>query len=177
MRPMTTHCTTYPTTHYTTYPTPLAARHAIDALLVGGLPAHDVRLLTGRAPRDVRREPAGGFAGPIGPDAPVGTYGGTTVERHRGAGAFAGDPDGQRQGSVADTDRVATTSYGDGRTRVTGLRGARRLLSRTGLDDSCVEAAIAELHRGRSVSVAKRSGRDANQPSDATGDSLVSRAA
>jgi hypothetical protein len=53
---------------------------------------------------DVRREPVGGFAGTLGPDAPVGTYGNVRRRRRQGAGTFAGDADRQRQGSFADAD-------------------------------------------------------------------------
>jgi hypothetical protein len=51
---------------------------------------------------DVRQEPVGGFAGALSPDAPVGTYAGRVRARRQGAGAYAGDPDRQRQGSFAD---------------------------------------------------------------------------
>jgi hypothetical protein len=139
-----------------TYSTEVAARRAIEALRSAGLPAHDVRLLTGTRLGDVRREPVGGFAGPVQPDAPVGTYGDRQVPRHRGAGAFAGDPDQQRQGSFADTDRVVIVTYeADAeRARVTGLGGARRLLVRAGIDDDAVERAVHELHRGHAVVLA-----------------------
>jgi hypothetical protein len=55
---------------------------------------------------DIRQEPVGGFAGPLGQDAPVGAYGGGVVRRRQGAGGFAGDPDRQRQGSFGDVDRI-----------------------------------------------------------------------
>jgi hypothetical protein len=61
-------------------------------------------VLTGTRICDVRREPVGGFAGPVAPNAPIGTYGDRQVPRRQGAGGFAGDPDRQRQGSFADTD-------------------------------------------------------------------------
>jgi len=66
---------------------------------------HDVRSQTA-ASRDVRREPVGGFAGRVPPDAPVGTYGDIRRFRRQGAGTFAGDADRQRQGSFADADPV-----------------------------------------------------------------------
>lgn len=110
-------------------------------------------LLTGREPGDFRREPIGGFAGPVGPGAPVGTYGGGVVLRRQGAGGFAGDPDRQRQGSFADADPVVIVSYeGDAeRARVTGLRGVRRRLGRAALDDDAVDRAVSELHMGHAV--------------------------
>lgn len=135
------------------YPTEAAARRAIEALRDSGGEDRDIRLLTGREPRDVRREPVGGFAGPAGPDAQIGTYGNGTVLRRQGGGSFAGDPDQQRQGSFADTDRITIVSYhGDAeRTRVTGLRGAQRLLSRAPLDDHAVDRAVNELQFGHTV--------------------------
>ena len=141
------------TTLTKTYATEVAARRAVQALRATGVPERDIRLLTGTAPRDIRHEPAGGFAGPVAPDAPIGTYGGRTVQRHRGAGSFAGDPDQQRQGSFADTERVAIVTYkGDAeRARITGLRGARRLLRRAALDDDAVDRAVGELHQGHAI--------------------------
>jgi pimeloyl-ACP methyl ester carboxylesterase len=147
------------------YPTEAAARRAIEALRDSGVDDRDIRLLTGREPRDVRREPVGGFAGPAEPDAPVGTYGDGAVVRRQGAGSFAGDPDQQRQGSFADTDRITIVSYdGDAeRTRVTGLRGARRLLSRAPLDDHAVDRAVNELQLGHTVVLVDLRGTTASQ--------------
>jgi hypothetical protein len=136
-----------------TYRTQLAARGAVEALRNSGVPERDIRLLAGSTPRDIRHEPVGAFAGPVAPDAPVGTYGGRVLERRQGTGSFAGDPDHQRQGSFADTDRVVIVTYeGDAeRTRITGLRGARRLLRRAALDDDTVDRAVGELHRGHAI--------------------------
>jgi hypothetical protein len=140
------------TTGTRTYPTELAARRAVAALRATGVPDRDIRLLTGGAPRDVRHEPVGGFAGPVAPDAPVGTYGGRVVRRRQGAGGFAGDPDRQRQGSFADTDRVliATHEGGAERVRITGLRGAGRLLRRAAPGDA-VDRAVGELRQGHAI--------------------------
>jgi hypothetical protein len=55
-------------------------------------------------PHDVRTEPVGGFAGPVPPDAPVGTFANARLVRRQCAGSFAGDPDRHRQGSFADAD-------------------------------------------------------------------------
>jgi hypothetical protein len=141
------------TTLSRTYATEVAARRAVEALRTTGVPARDIRLLTGSRLGDVRREPVGGFAGQVAPDTPVGTYGGGVVLRRQGAGGFAGDPDQQRQGSFADTDRVMIVTYNDDaeRARVTGLRGARRLLGRAALDDDAVDRAVNDLHIGRAV--------------------------
>jgi hypothetical protein len=137
------------------YSTEIAARRAVEALRATGVRARDIRLLTGTRLGDVRREPVGGFAGPVAPDAPVGTYGDRQVLRRQGAGGFAGDPDHQRQGSFADTDRVIIVTYDNDaeRARVTGLRGARRLLCRAGLDDDTVNRSISELHLGQTVAL------------------------
>jgi hypothetical protein len=141
------------TTLTKTYPTELAARRAVEALRATGVPERDIRLLAGTAPRDIRREPVGGFAGPVAPDAPIGTYGGRVLQRRQGAGSFAGDPDQQRQGSFVDTDRVVIVTYrGDAeRARITGLRGGRRLLARAALHDDGVDRAVGELHKGHAI--------------------------
>ena len=141
------------TTLTKTSPTQVTARRAVQALRATGVPERDTRLLAGSAPRDIRHEPAGGFAGPVAPDAPVGTYGDRVLQRRQGAGSFAGDPDQQRQGSFADTDRVVIVTHeGDAqRARITGLRGARRLLHRAALDDDAVDRAARELHQGHAI--------------------------
>jgi hypothetical protein len=132
-----------------TYPTEVAARRAVAALRA---PGRNLRLLTGRPLGDIRQEPVGEYAGPLGRDAPVGTFGGGVVRRRQGAGAFAGDPDQQRQGSFGDVDRVVIVSYDDAEHRhVTGLRGVRRLLERAALGDDTVARAVNELHEGRAV--------------------------
>jgi hypothetical protein len=115
-------------------------------------------LLTSRPPRDTRREPVGGFAGPIGTNAPIGTYASVARRRGQGAGSFAtgsfgGDPDCQREGSFADVERVAIVIGKDGRerSRVTGYRAVRQLLRRAARDDDAVERALKQLHIGHAV--------------------------
>jgi hypothetical protein len=145
------------TTIRTAYPDEASARRTVEILRHRGVPARDILLLVGSPLRDVRREPVGGFAGPVGPDDTVGTYGGGTRLRGQGTGAFAGDPDAQRQGSFADTDRVVTVSY-EGETermRVTGHPGRRRLPREAALDGEAIERALAELHAGHAVVVTK----------------------
>jgi hypothetical protein len=136
-----------------TYLTEVAARRAVEALHAAGVPARDILLLTGTRLGDVRRQRVGGFAGPIAPDARVGTYGDRPVLRRQAAGSFAGDPDHRRQGSFADTDRVVIVSYkGDAeRSRITGLHGARRVLARAAVDDDTVNRVVKELDAGRAV--------------------------
>jgi hypothetical protein len=62
------------------------------------------RSSAGRRFHDVRSEPVGGWAGPIGPDEPVGKYAGPPRRRRQAAGGWAGEPDRQRQGSFADAE-------------------------------------------------------------------------
>jgi hypothetical protein len=141
-----------------TYPSEDAARRAVGALRAAGVPPGDIRLLTSRPPRDIRGEPVGGFAGPIGPNAPVGSY--ASVPRRRGqdvgsfaTGGFADHPDSRREGSFADAERVVIVNYRDDReqARVTGYRGVRQLLRRAALDDEAVDGAVKELHGGHAV--------------------------
>ena len=51
---------------------------------------------------DIRREAVGGYAGPVAPYAPIGTFANGVLLRRQGTGSFAGDPYLQRQGSYAD---------------------------------------------------------------------------
>lgn len=141
------------TTLCMTFSAEVAARRAVAALRAAGVPARDLRLLTGRRLSDIRQQPVGGYARPFGHDAPVGTFGGGVVRRRQGAGGFAGDPDQQRQGSFGDVDRDVIVTYDDDaeRARVTGLCGVRRLLGRAALGDDAVARALNELHRRRAV--------------------------
>jgi hypothetical protein len=141
-----------------TYPTEHVARRAVEALRATGLHPRHIRLLTSRPQRDASREPVGGFAGPIGTNAPIGNY--ASVPRRRGQGAgsfatgsFAGDPDCQREGSYADVERVAIVICTDDgeHSRVTGYRVVRQLLRRAALDDDAVDRAVTELHLGHAV--------------------------
>jgi hypothetical protein len=141
-----------------TYSNEDAARLAVETLRVTSVPPREIRLLTSRPLPDIRREPVGGFAGPVGPDAPIGTFAGGTHRRSDDAGSFAtgsfaGDAHQQRQGSFAGVERVTSVTYGADaeRSRVTGYRGIRQLLRRAALDDAAVERAVEELHKGRTV--------------------------
>jgi hypothetical protein len=80
-----------------TYPDRRATR------LAGAFPRRHSRPRPTLLP-DVRREPVGNFLGRVGPEDPVGTFGNVPRLRRQGAGAFAGDPDRQRQGSFGDHD-------------------------------------------------------------------------
>jgi hypothetical protein len=75
------------------------------------LQSRHIRLLTSRPLRDIRREPRGGFAGPVAPDALVGTFADRPRRRSQATGSFAtgslnGEPDRQREGSFADAERI-----------------------------------------------------------------------
>jgi hypothetical protein len=58
-----------------------------------------------RSSANVRREALGGYAGPVGRSAPIGTFANRVLLRRQGTGSFAGDPGVQRQGSFADVER------------------------------------------------------------------------
>jgi hypothetical protein len=141
-----------------TYPNEDSARRAVETLRAAGVPPGDIGLLTSRPLRDIRREQVGGFAGPIGTNAPIGSY--ASVARRRGqgvgsfaTGGFAGDPDSRREGSFADVERVVIVNHEDDRehARVTGYRGVRQLLRRAALDAEAVDGAVEELHAGHAV--------------------------
>jgi hypothetical protein len=148
------------TTLSKTYPNEDAARGAVETLRAASVPPREIRLLTSRPLADIRREPVGGFAGPVAPGAPVGNFAGRTGRRSDDAGSFAigsfaGDAHQLRQGSFGDVERVTIVTHKpDGeRSRVTGYRGIRLLLRRAALDDDAVERAVQELHKGRTVAL------------------------
>ena len=145
------------TTLLKTYPSEVVARAAAKALQAAGVPGRDIRLLSGCRVHDVRHEPAGGFAGVVGPDAPVGTYGGTPCLRWQGAGSFAGNPDRQRRGSFADAERdvIATYERGAERSRVAGDPAIRPVLRDAALAGEAPDRVIDELHTGRAVVLAE----------------------
>jgi hypothetical protein len=133
------------------------ARSGVEALRAAGVPGRDIRLLIGRRPRDIRREWVGGFAGPVAPDAPVGTYGNVRRLRRQGNGTFAGDADRQRQGSFADADRelIVTYDHETAHTRVIGACGLRRLVREAGLDDYAIDRVLDDLDTGHVVVLAE----------------------
>jgi hypothetical protein len=135
-----------------TYPTQEAAREAVDALRATGVPACDIRLLIGGTEHDIRREPVGGFAGPVEPRARVGNYGGATRRRRQSRGVWAGDPD-HRQGSFADTDSdvIATA---DGHASATDDGQVKALLGGA-MPPDIAERVLGELHHGRAVVIAE----------------------
>jgi hypothetical protein len=140
-----------------TYPSEEGARQAVETLRAAGVPPRHIRLLVGHPLRDLRREPRGGFAGPVGPDDTVGTYASRPLPRSHATGSFAtgsftGDPD-RREGSFADVERIVILTYEDdaARSRVTGHRGVRPLLRRAALDNDAVDRAVKDLHNGHAV--------------------------
>src|SRR5215216_6025172 len=72
---------------------------------------------------------AGGFAGPVHPDGPIGIYSGHIRRRHQGAASFAtssfaGDTDRQRKGSFGDIERAEIVTHKDHTERSRGVRVA-----------------------------------------------------
>ena len=99
---------------FKTYSGDSAARHDAEA------PSNErqrLRVVAEGRRHDVRDEPAGGFAGPVRPDAPVGDFGNRRHVRREGNGAFFGDADRQRKGTFADSDGDVIVSYDDGGAR------------------------------------------------------------
>ncbi len=138
------------------YASDIVARQAAAALRAEGVPGRDIRVLTGCGPHDVRDEPVGEFARAAGPDAPVGTYANVRRLRRQGAGTFAGDPDRQRQGSFADSDRdVIVTCDDAAHAHVVGDLRIRRLLRGAALDAATADRVVDELHDGHAVVLAE----------------------
>jgi hypothetical protein len=116
-----------------THPSEAAAYRVVGARWAAAEPQGDFSPLRGRRRRDIRRLTVGGFAGPVRPDAPVGTYSGHIRRRHQGAasfatGRFAGDTDRQRQGSFGEVERAVIVTHKDHtqRPRVRRQGGLRR---------------------------------------------------
>jgi hypothetical protein len=145
------------TTLCSTYRNAAMARRGVAALIAAGVPGRDVRLLIGRPRHDTRRELVGGFAGPVPPEAPVGTFGNVHRLRSQGTGTFAGDADDQRQGSFADTDRdvIVTDGKTGAHAHVVGDQGLRRLLHEVQVDPDGADRIVDELHAGHAVVLAE----------------------
>jgi hypothetical protein len=97
------------------------------------LQSREIRLLATRPLRDVRCEPRGGFAGPVGPDALVGTFADRPRRRSQATGSFAtgslnGAAGRQREGSFADAKRIVIVihDHAGERSRVSSRAGVRR---------------------------------------------------
>jgi hypothetical protein len=100
---------------------------------------------------DARTEAAGGFAGPVGPQTPVGAFAGEGPERDAPRGRFAGDAGSKREGVFGNADRDVVVTYSDGRehSRVAGHHTLKRLLVDAGLDEDSAECDVRALHDGR----------------------------
>jgi hypothetical protein len=138
------------------YASESAARQAAEALRASGVPGRDIRLVTGCRRHDIREEPVGGWAGPVPPDAPVGSFGNVPGPRSQAAGCWAGDPDRQRQGFFGDIDRELILDYeNDGvRAHVVGDLALRRFLRDARVRDVPPREVIAELHDGHAIVLA-----------------------
>jgi hypothetical protein len=135
-----------------TYRTATMARRGVESLARAGVPVRDIRLLIGSPWHDTRRQLVGGFAGPVPPDAPVGTFGNVRRLRSQGNGTFAGDADMQRQGSFADSDRDLVEEAG-AHEHLVGDHGLRRLLHDVDVDEA--DRVLEELHAGHAVVLAE----------------------
>ncbi len=126
------------------------ADRAVQALLDGGVPGEDVRLLMGAELHDARREAAGGFAGAVAADDKVGAFGGES-ERSAAMGSFADDAAAGGEGVFANADRDVVVSHSDGQeqVRVAGHHKLKSLLVDAGLDDATAETDVRALHDGR----------------------------
>ena len=136
------------------YPSEAAARRAIADLRAAGLPPQGAQLITGSPPHDLRHEPVGKFVGRAGPQAPVRTFGNTTVRRWQAPGGFAGEPDRMREGSFADADSNRLVQHdptGRAHAHVAGVRGLRSLLLASGVEPAAAEHALAQARAGASL--------------------------
>ena len=127
------------------------ADRAVQALLGGGVPGDDIRLLMGAEIHDARRESGGGFAGSVASDEHVGDFAGDGHPRAAPRSSFAERASADTEGVFANVDRDMVVSYSDGRehSRVAGHDRLKRLLVDAGLDDHIAESDVRTLHDGR----------------------------
>jgi hypothetical protein len=127
------------------------AERAVEALIAGGVPGDDVRLLMGAEVHDARREPQGGFAGEVSAADRVGAYAGEAHRRDTSRGSFAGSRPRRGEGVFGNADRDVVVTWSDSRehSRVAGHRRLKRLLVDAGLDDETADADVRALHDGR----------------------------
>ena len=135
------------------YADPGAARDAIDELRTAGGAGREIRMVVGSTLHDRRQEIAGGFAGPVPPDAPVGRFAGTPLPRWRGEGSFAGEADLMRKGSFGNMDADAIVTFGDHaeHARIAGDREVLHLLRRSEFNRETADELVEELHAGREL--------------------------
>ena len=127
------------------------ADRAVQALLGGGVPGDDIRLLMGAEIHDARRESGGGFAGSVASDEHIGDFAGDGHPRAAPRSSFAGRSSADVEGVFANVDRDMVVSYADGRehSRVAGHDRLKKLLVDAGLDDHVAESDVRTLHDGR----------------------------
>jgi hypothetical protein len=127
------------------------ADRAVQALLGGGVPGDDIRLLMGAEIHDARRESGGGFAGAVASDEHIGDFAGDGHPRAAPRSSFAGRSSADVEGVFANVDRDMVVSYSDGRehSRVAGHDRLKKLLVDAGLDDHVAESDVRTLHDGR----------------------------
>ena len=127
------------------------ADRAVQALLGGGVPGDDIRLLMGAEIHDARRESGGGFAGSVASDEHIGNFAGDGHPRAAPRSSFAGRSSADSEGVFANVDRDMVVSYSDGRehSRVAGHDRLKKLLVDAGLDDNVAESDVRTLHDGR----------------------------
>jgi hypothetical protein len=135
------------------YDTSTEAERAVQALLGGGVPGDDIRLLMGAEIHDARSESGGGFAGSVASDGHVGDFSGEGHPRATPRSSFAGRSSADSEGVFANADRDVVVSYSDGRehSRVAGHRQLKKLLVDAGLDEDAAESDVRALHDGRTL--------------------------
>jgi hypothetical protein len=138
---------------YKAYATHDAATVAVVALTGVGVPHEQLRVLRGGQRHDVRDEQVGEFAGTVGPEAPVGSFGDVPHERSEPRSDFASTGGQGRIGTFADADRDTVTTYDDGvrRMEITGDHDVESILVDAGLDAEAADAAVRALHEGWAI--------------------------
>jgi hypothetical protein len=127
------------------------ADRAVQALLGGGVPGDDIRLLMGAEIHDARHEAGGAFAGSVASDEHIGDFAGDGHPRAAPRSSSAGRSSADSEGVFANADRDMVVSYSDGRehSRVAGHDRLKKLLVDAGLDDHVAESDVRTLHDGR----------------------------
>jgi hypothetical protein len=146
------------------YRTDDAASRVVAALKAIGVKPDRIRVIRGEGLRDVREEQVGEFAGTVGPDAPVGSFGDEPHRRSEPKGDFASTGGAGRVGTFADADRDTVTDYPDGvpRMHVTGDHDVESILMDAGVDAETAKRDVRALHEGSALVLVL-------QPSDAEG--------
>jgi hypothetical protein len=127
-----------------------AATEAAAGFAAEGVPASSIRILAGTPLHDVREEQVGEFAGPVGPDAPVGSFAGGEHTRSEPEGTFASRGPAGRIGTFADADRdvVISETDGVGRIQMTDDHDVAAILRDAGVEAGTCEELARALHEG-----------------------------